>query len=800
MPSARYSPQESGTENGYMSIAKNVFRLALGERLVTTSGSIVVDGASDSVRIGRDRFGIAYVDASNDADAWFGLGFCHGQDRAFQMEGLLRATRGTLAELVGEDALPIDVLSRRIGFHRSAAAQIASLDQDVAANLEAYARGAYEGATNGGNKPAHEFTLLKAKPTPYEAADVLALMKLMAFLLASNWDSELVRYKILTEDGPDALLALDPTYPDWLPATMPPGKPAGGAMDALAIDLELFGRVVGVGGGSNNWAISGARTASGRPIVANDPHLQPSHPSHWYLARVSTPQWSVAGASLVGAPGMPVGFNGHCAWGVTAGLTDNTDLFLTDIADDGESVRIGGDVVACDTVTETIKVKGGDDVVENVLLTPHGPVIGPALDDAEASIAMRAVWLDTTPVSGLLTTHKATSVAEIKESYRYWPGLPLNVVSADASGDIAWQLVGEAPVRREGYGTMPMQGWDPDVGWEDATLSVDELPGAVNPVCGFLATANNKPLQGDDGPFISYDFIDGYRVARITERLAERDDWTVNAAGQLQMDQSPIPWREMRAAIVGCGATDPNASLGVEMLESWDGVASLSSSPATVYELLVVEMAQRVVRLKAPGAAEWALGRGHSALTPESIVFTRRTGHLSKLITDQPDGWFAGGWDAEISDAMATVIQRLIDEYGSDTAGWEWGTVRPLSFIHPVGERKPMNKVFNLGPFPWGGDANTVSQAAVSFLDPVENSPFVASMRMVVEVGKWDDNRFVLPGGQSGNPMSPHYDDQLDLYRYGGAVSIAWSEEQRDSVVMSELVLEREIRSTQHDG
>ncbi len=772
-----------------MNTTKRAFGLALGKRLITTDGPVAVDGITDTVTIGRDRFGVAYIEAGNDVDAWFGLGFCHGQDRAFQMEGLLRATRGTLSALVGEDALPIDRLSRRIGFNRSARAQLAALDAEILAMVEAYARGAYQGATLGGPKHAHEFALLKSEPTPYEATDVLALMKLLAFLLASNWDSELMRYKIVTEDGPEALLALDPTYPDWLPATIPPGKPAGTAVDALASDLERFSTVVGLGGGSNNWAIAGDRTATGRPIVANDPHLKPSHPSHWYLARVSTPDWRVAGASIVGAPGIPIGFNGYCAWGVTAGLTDNTDLFLTDVGEDRASVRVGNAYIPCDVLTETIEVKGGDDVVEQILVTPHGPIIGPALDNADASIAMRAVWLETGPVRGLLTAHTARSVAQIKEAYRYWPGLPLNVVSADQAGDIAWQLVGETPVRRQGYGTLPMPGWDPVVGWEDVRLSVDELPGAVNPVCGFLATANNKPIQGDEGPFISHDFIDGYRVARITERLDERDDWTVSAAGRLQMDQSPIPWREMGAAIIGCGASDPNAVLAIEMLESWDGVSSKDSSPATVYEFFVVEMAQRLVRTKAPRSSQWALGKGMSVLTPESIMFTRRTGHLSRLLRDKPDGWFDGGWNNEIADALATVTRRLIDQYGTDTQRWAWGVVRPLSFVHPVGERKPMDKVFNLGPFPWGGDANTIGQAAVSFLDPVENSPFVASMRMVVDVGEWDENRFVLPGGQSGNPMSPHYDDQLDLYRFGGAISIAWSPDEIDAVVKDRLVL-----------
>lgn len=655
--------------------------------------------------------------------------------------------------------------------------------------LEAYARGAYQGATEGTQKTAHEFTLLKSEPTPYEATDVLGLMKLMPFLLASNWDSELMRYKMLTEDGPEAIMALDPTYPEWLPATVPPGGEAGATVDRLTRDLELFTSTVGLGGGSNNWAISGDRTESGRPIVANDPHLAPTHPSHWYLARVSTPDWQVAGASLVGAPGFPVGFNGHCAWGVTAALTDNTDLFLEEIGPDGASVRVGETFVPCTVHRESIDVKGGETVVEEVLDTPHGPIIGPSFAENEAAIALRAVWLDSDPIRGLFSIHTATSVSEIREVFRRWPGLPLNLVSADGAGDIAWQMVGDAPIRQSGSGTLPVAGWEPTSAWLDQTLGIDDLPGAVNPQDGFLATANNKPLVEDAGPFIAHDFIDGYRVARITERLESKDDWTVAAAADLQLDLSPIPWREMQDSILATPVDSADARRGLTMLEAWNGVTAIDSAAATVYEFFVVEMARRVVYAKAPNTAEWALGRGMSALTPEGGIFTRRTGHLARLMYERPEDWFEAGWDAEIEDAMSAVIARLTEAYGTDPAGWEWGSVRPLTLLHPVGGQKPMDRVFNLGPFPWGGDSNTISQAAVSFLDPASNSPCIASMRMVVEVGEWDTNRFVLPGGQSGNPLSPHYADQLDLYREGGSISIAWSSDARSSAVSDFLEL-----------
>jgi penicillin amidase len=762
-------------------------RAVLGKRLPITEGSLEVAGVDAGVRIGRDAYGIAYVDADSDADAWLGLGFVHGQDRAFQLESILRLLRGTLSELIGPDTIPVDRLSRRIGFRRSALAQVDALDDDIRAMLVAYAAGTYQGATVGSSKVAHEFVLLKGEPTPYEPADVLGLMKLMPFLLASNWDVELLRFKMLTEDGSEAVLALDPTYPEWLPATVPVGIAAGAAIDRLAVDLERFTATAGMGGGSNNWAIAGSRTESGRPIVANDPHLAPSHPSHWYLARVSTPEWQIAGATLLGAPGFPVGFNGHCAWGVTAGLTDNTDLFLEEIGPDGASVRVGEDFVPCTVHYETINVKGGETVVEEVLDTPHGPIIGPAFADNQAAIAMRAVWLDPLPVRGLLDLQTAASPDDVREAYRHWPALPLNVVSGYDNGDIAWQLVGDAPIRKSGSGTMPVAGWDPEAGWMDEMVGIDELPGTVNPEEGFVATANNKPLGADEGAFIGYDFIDGYRAARITERLAEREDWTLESVGELQMDRTPIPWREIRDAVLGVDRSDPGTRRAISLLRSWDGVAGIKSPAASVYEIFITKMARRIVFAKAPNTAEWALGKGMSALTPEMGIFTRRTGHLSNLVRTQPDGWFEQGWDAEIAGALAETIGQLVELHGPEASGWEWGTVRPLTFKHPVGEKKPMDKVFNLGPFPWGGDSNTIAQAAVSFLDPTANSPFVASMRMAVDVGEWDANRFILPGGQSGNPMSPHYDDQLDLYREGGAISIAWSAENMATALVESL-------------
>lgn len=773
-----------------MNIAKTIFRLLLGQRFPTTTGSLEVAGIDRPVVIRRDRYGITYVEAEGDTDAWYGLGFCHGQDRAFQLETLSRLVRGTTAELIGPPMLPLDRLSRRIGFQRVADGQLEALDDDTRAMLEAYARGVTDGATVGCARPAHEFALLRAQPTPYRASDALGVLLIMAFSLASNWDSELARLKVLTEDGPEALANLDPAYPEWLPVTAPPGAPARRAVDRLADDLAVFLATVGPGGGSNNWAIASTRTATGRPILANDPHLAPVLPPYWYLAHVRTPAWVVAGASFVGAPGFPVGHNGTAAWGVTAGLIDNTDLFVEELSADGRSVRRGDAFVPCEVHRETIQVKGEEPVEEEVLMTPRGPIIGPALEGEVGAISMCATWLTPRPIRGLLGIHTARTFEEFRRAFEQWPSLPLNMVYADVEGTIGWQLVGEAPRRRKGWGTLPLSGSDPEVGWEEESVPFEAMPHLIDPEAGFVATANNKPVREDDDPFLGVDWIDGYRQARIVEALEGREDWDLAGAQALQMDQHSLPWRDLREAVLAVPAESDDVRRALDMLKAWDGTVAADVPAATLFEFLVAEMVQRIVKTRAPRATAWALGKGFTSLVPHSLFAVRRVGQLVRFVREQPGGWFERSWPEELADALATAMRRLREQYGEDVGRWAWGQVRPLTLHHAVGERAPFDRIFNLGPFPWGGDANTVGQAGFGPDDPTANPFFIASLRYVVDVGNWEENRLALPGGQSGNPVSPHYDDLLPLWQRGEGVPIAWSPTRVEQIAPTVLRLE----------
>jgi len=753
-------------------------RLLLGRRLPRTSGTLNVPGLRAPIRIHRDSWGVPHVEAGNDVDAHFGVGFCQGQDRAFQLELLLRIVRGTLAELFGPAALPVDKLSRRIGFYRSAKEQLPVLDADVYEQLEAYSRGVVAGATIGLPRKPHEFVFLRSQPTPWTPLDSLGYIKLVSFTLCANWDAELARLKVLTADGPEALTALDPGYPDWLPVTSPPEQIAGTSVDRLSHDVAAFLAVTGAGGGSNNWAVAAHRTATGRPILANDPHLSAALPCHWYLVHVRTPEWAVAGATFLGGPNVVAGHNGHAAWGVTAGLIDNTDLFREQIGPDGTSVREGDRFVACPVREEVIRVKGGESVTERVLITPRGPIVGPALDVGDEALSLRALWLDPLPVRGLLTIHRARSFEEFRKELAHWPLSSQNVAYADASGTIGWQLMGQAPRRRKGWGTIPLPGWDMDAGWEADLVPYEEIPHLANPACGYIATANTKPQLDGTGPYLSSDFIDGYRLKAINRFLASRADWDVDLTLALQMDQLDLSWEDLRDLVLAAPADDPAARAGLDLLRAWDGRMSASSPAATVYQMFVVEMATRLVRAKAPKSAEYALGKGLSALTPYNFFCFRRTGYLVRLLKSQPAGWFARPWPVEIAAALAAAVRGLQELQGEDPNPWAWGQLRALLMHHPLGRNSSLGRIFNLGPIPCGGNTETINQASVLPLVPLEPADNIASMRAVIDVGAWDNSRFVLPGGQSGNPFSPHYGDQFPLWQRGEGIPIAWSPEE----------------------
>ncbi len=767
-------------------ILKCLFRLALGRRLPKTSGQISVPGIDAPVTIGRDRFGVPYIEASSDPDAWFGVGFCQGQDRAFQLELLLRLYRGTLSELIGPSALPLDRISRRLGLPEAAARQSELSDPEIRSNVAAFARGINAGVRQGLPRKPHEFVLLRSSPTAYTLTDVIGAAKLHALALASNWDIELARFHILCADGPGALSDLDPDYPAHHPVAVPPGAAQGVQTDRLAQDLAALRDAIGGMGGSNAWALASPKTGSGRPLLANDPHLRPILPPHWYLAQVRTPEWSVAGATYVGGPAFPAGHNGQCAWGVTATLADTTDMFIEQLGPDGASVRQGDEFVPCRVREEVIRIKGAPDVTERVLETPRGPIV--AQGPGGEALSLRAIWLDPLPLRGLLTVHKARSFAQFRDACNDWPLSSLSMVYADSAGGIGWQMMGTVPIRKRGWGTLPQPGWQSDAAWEPEPLPHRELPFAADPSNGVIATANNSPAK-DGGAWLGSDFVDGYRARRILRALDERDDWGMADSLRLQLDVESESWAEMRAAILAATATDRDSVTALELLKTWNGRMDVDSPAASVFAVFGAEMATAIAEARAPNASAWALGRSEGGFSPYSLLVARRDGLTARLLLEQPGGWFETGWSQTIGWALSRAVRILRRRCGDDPSSWGWGRVRSLTLRHPVGVGPLLGAIFNRGPLPLGGDTNTIMQALPPIDDPLAEPLVFPSLRMVIDVGKWDNSRYCLPGGQSGNPSSPHYDDQLSSWLRGEGIPIAWRRQEVRRATVARLRL-----------
>ena len=777
-----------------------LLRLLLGSRLPATSGALEIEGPRGPIALRRDRFGIPMIEAEDELDAFFGFGFCQGQDRTLQIELSKRAASGTLSELFGRKTLPVDRLFRRAGLRHAAEEQFHVLAPRVASIITAFASGVNAGSTVGLRRRPHEFVLLRARPTEFTALDVLTILKLQSFLMPSNWDCELARLMVLNLDGPDALLDLDPGYPEWHRVAVPPSAVASKAAERLAEDLAMFQETIGTGGGSNSWAVSGGRTRTGRPLLANDPHLAATAPPHWYLARLQvngseskSPGWTVAGAALPGTPAIVVGHNGNCAWGVTAGLTDNTDLFLEQVGMDGRSVLQDGEFVQCQVRREVIRVRGADPVEEEVLVTPRGPVISPALDIELGAVSMRAVWLDPLPVGGFLGALEASTVEEFCAPFADWPILPLGLVCADTQGTVGYQLVGQSPRRRRGYGIVPTAGWAPGAGWEQEGVPFEEMPRTLNPSCGYVVAANTQPEPQGSGPFLGIDWIDGYRLGRVVEALEERRDWDVDSSAALQMDVKSLPWAEMREVILAgtptSTGTSPETRAARELLETWDGRMASDSVGATLFHLFLAEMSGRIARARAPRSASWLLGRNLLPVSGSTSFAARQVGRVSRLIRERPAGWFEGGWQAEIDDALRSAYSDAVRRLGEPAVRWNWGRARTAMLRHPLGRMPLLGSIFNLGPFECPGDANTVFQAGTYGEDPWAGPGVVPSMRMVLDVGDWDRSLFSLPGGQSGNPLSPHYRDLLPAWLQGTGVAIAWTDEAVKAATVETLLL-----------
>ncbi len=752
-------------------LAAGAFGYVLRRPLPMLDGEVRLKGLSAPVDIVRDRWGIPHISAREALDAYFGQGYCHAQDRLWQMELTRRLGSGRLAEVFGKDALDIDRFQRRVGLRRSAQREWETLAGGVREILRAYAAGvnACLDGLIGAKKLPVEFVLARFQPQPWEPVDTLVFARYLAYSQTPNWDSELVRSRLIARVGYATAASFEPDVwqpdtdavpqlGDWGPAELPPRGDLP--------PLELTGGPLA----SNAWVVSGSRSSTGKPLLANDPHMFPRFPSVFYEAHLTAGgELNVAGASVPGAPGILIGHNRHIAWGITASMADASDLYVERL-DPGDARRteFAGRWESGTLVREPISVKGGGlPLIEEVLITRrHGPLLTPtgSLPDEHRPLALRSMVLEApSATAAMLAINAATSWDEFRAAARQWGAPAMNLTYADAAGNIGYQMVGSVPIRQRGEGLVPSPGWSGQYEWT-GTIPFDDLPSAFNPTDGLWANANHdvaKPGRpGQQGqPFIAREFIDPARYQRIRQVLESKPRHSAVDFGALQADEVSLPARRVVAALVE--HVSPRGGVerrALEELRRWDGRVSADSPAACVYEVFRNELVRARYAAVVGDMLPALLGVGvHPLLAATSSHYFLQTQRVLAFVEASPG-------DPAVSRAFHASIGWLVRKLGSNVANWRWGRLHQLKLEHALSLRKPLGLLFDVPAFGWGGDLETV-RAGGSWPGAFNVAGPISAYRFIADCGDWDSSLACLPGGQSGHRGSPHYADQVDAWR-----------------------------------
>ena len=589
-------------------------------------GRIRVRGVEGRVEILRDRFGVPHIFADREQDALFGQGFVHAQDRLFQIDGMRRLASGRVAELAGPRALQSDRFMRRLGLADRAAGDLARAGDDERELLAAYARGVNEGVGSLRTLPP-EFALLGETPEPWRPEHSLLLGRMLLFSFATNWDTELLRERLLRELGPERAAEVDCVYPAGADtaATLPQTTAAGRLLDAYRAAQEAG---LPTGAASNAWAAAGSRTASGAPLLASDPHLQAQLPGLFHVSHLRGGALDVAGAGIPGLPGIAIGHNGAIAWGLTAGLADVSDCYIetVDARDPARYLTPEG-WVSGRTRVERIAVRGGETVEEHVLETRHGPIIGPALPGEERAVALRSTTLEEGDLAlGFLGLMRAADVEAFERALDSWPGASFNVVWAARSGGIGYRLAGRVPRREPGQGLLPQDGARSS--GPPAPLPARSLPRLVDPPGGAVVSANNAP--GSDAE-LGEEWCEPWRAERIRALLDERERHTVASMQAIQVDLHSRPLLGLRDLLLETERAIDEPGLA-DLLTAWDGQLTAGSSAAAVVALVYGELARALVTRLAGPVAPIVLGSGVPPSLPSASFHYRLQGPLMEVM------------------------------------------------------------------------------------------------------------------------------------------------------------------------
>ncbi|MGI8553341.1 MAG: penicillin acylase family protein [Dehalococcoidia bacterium] len=721
--------------------------------LARVEGELSLDGIDGPLRIVRDRWGIPHIQAASAHDAFFGQGFCIGQDRLFQLELRRKMAHGAAAAFLHKGLIASDRLSRTIGFLRQARREWEVQSTQARLILSAYADGVNAAITT---QPApYEFHLLKHEMEPWSPIDTLAIMKLVAS--GNQWATRLRYAKVAKALGLQAVLNL---LPDVLPG-MALITPSGARWtedehplaQALATAMDEPEGTVAAGGGSNCWVIHGSRTTSGAPIVCGDPHLNIRIPAEWHVMHMTCPEFTVAGPCTPGAPGpLYYGHNTMVAWTMTHAAGDRWDVYRERIRQgpDGPAALYQGAWEPLRRIDETIELREGEPVQETIWETRHGFVAmgDPSRDDEVAA----AKWGLSEPghdFDALLSLFTAPSIAEARTAFRAYDTISGNFCFADLAGNIGYQYTGRIP-RRPPY-PLPVPGWDGKHEW-DGSVPKEALPTDENPGTGYIATANNRTTGPDYPHFLSL-AATPWRADRLREIFEQTPTFAPGDMPKMQGDLVSHVARILVARYLSVAVADPQAHAMQDLLRGWDCETGVESRAALIYMATTEQlMAQTVLAYyaKAGGNAQLPEIEQRAVLLRALRIDDRA------VLNDFPS------WDAAIEQALAQAAGALQAKFGIDPSTWRWGSAHWMTWRHNLGRDPELGTIFNLPDSEVGGDGATLWATQARY---GRGSDHGVSYRQIFDLADLNAARILIPPGNSGQPGSPHYGDNRERWR-----------------------------------
>jgi penicillin amidase len=792
-------PKSGFAANLFSALLRPFIRRLDKPSLAKYAGSLSIPGLNSRVNIRWTSHGVPHIFAATEHDLFLAQGYLHAQERLWQMDMSRRFLSGRLAEVFGNfpvpwkelashfrgcDAAEFDYFVRLMGIRRAALRSTEVLADDDDQQLQAYSEGVNRYIECCGKKLPWEFRLLRYQPEPWQPLDCLTIGKGFAFLLSTALFTRLNMIALAAKlrGEPQKLRSLYPSYPEEGPTITRAVWDSTESLWNFVNGAFAASEWRPAGQGSNSWVVAPSRSATGSPILCNDPHLRMTLPSIWYLMHLKSESapcqpdgYEAWGASAPGTPCIQIGHNRWIAWGITAALCDDVEIYREKIHPlEADRYLAGHEWLLIQSWEEQIPIRGKREIKRLVRATRHGPIISDFGRPRVAPETLSMRWTAHEPGQEFRCVYginRARSWDQFLASLSYQVAPALNYLFADQQGNIGYSLAGRIPVRQEVPSLLPLNGWSESNEWK-GYIPFNQLPRVCNPPDGVIATANHRIVDSAYPHYLSHLFEPPYRIRRIQELLAAKESFSVGDMAEMQMDLISLHAAEcidvLHDDLLQLTQENPGLKLAADRLLQWDRKCHERSIEAAIFHLFYRRLMINLL----------VSTLGEELFETYVEIFNQCLAPVAGILKDPTSPWFAARPRPQlVAKSLQQACAELKEILGEDMELWPWGKIHTLTLSHSLGRVAFLRPMLTIGPLPSSGDGTTLNMGFYRHSNPYAHT-VGASLRFISDVGHWEQSRFILPSGQSGHLSSPYYADQTALWLEGQTIGIHLKQDQ----------------------